>query len=462
MWTLSNGHCLSNVSLEKNPEDMTDYDEKCIFLLKLLLIRKHDEFFYYWNEKLISDCEGSYEADQKRIYYPRGHILTPYICSSNPIRLAEDEAITAQCLSHQKHRFNCLRDELTCLLPSAIGDGHNHCKEHQDETNEEKRLDLTKDYKCQRRHTSECKRLKNYIIESWQVATGENKRQQILFRQYCDSLWDFPMGYDEQSFLCRKWQCPKEYYQCESGQCIPTNWVLNRIWDCSDASDEIGVLTVIKQSKHNTALQLDISQKLFSLVLYSSISRFPLNLCHHLEEYGCILANVQNPLNFTLNHVCIAKSKIGDGQIDCYGGLDERNVLGCGGNINKQRGFDFHCHVEQCISYKHQCRERCWNGEDKLLCEEIPKFNQQECAKKPDDSPPIAYNETRCYGGIECKPFGLDEYYCDDSDNVPYRFHAWTKFSATILHLPIYPSTIVYNKKEWPLVFARKSFRDFQ
>ncbi|CAF4460136.1 unnamed protein product, partial [Didymodactylos carnosus] len=417
MWTLSNGHCLLNISLEKNPEDMTDDDEKCIFLLRLLLLRKQDELLTYWYEKLISDCQGPLIIDQKRIYYPRGHIITPYI-------------LTVYIIYNNGY-FNDKKHVALYL----IYNGTIKCRGYQAIANHQGALIYNFDYL-----------IKDSLAEEFNFCTSKHVVRNETGPQYdehCDS---------NKSFICQNIdRCIShyQYYQCTSGQCIPTDWLLNRIWDCSDASDEIEVHTVIKQSKHNTALQLDIRKKLQSFVIITSLSRFPYNICDHLNEYGCILANVQDPLNFTLNRPCITKSKIGDGQIDCYGGLDERNVLGCGNDINKQRGFDFHCHAEQCIPYKQQCREPCWNGGDKLLCDEIPNFKQHECRKIQSGYPLVAYNESRCDDGIDCKPFGLDQYYCDDSYNIPYRFHSWKKPSTTILHLPIYRSTIANNKKEW-------------
>ena len=48
-------------------------------------------------------------------------------------------------------------------------------------------------------------------------------------------------------------------------------------------------------------------------------------------------------------------------ELDCFGGLDERNLLTCGKNDYEQRSFDFHCSNEQCIPYLRLCKDRCSN-----------------------------------------------------------------------------------------------------
>lgn len=94
--------------------------------------------------------------------------------------------------------------------------------------------------------------------------------------------------------------------------------------------------------------------------------------------------------------------------IDCYGGLDERNVLSCGHSISQQRGFDFHCSNEQCIPYSEHCHQRCSNGADALLCDQLPALNIPLCRD---------FENFGCNGVIDeqCKPFGIDEFYCDYS-----------------------------------------------
>ncbi|CAF4484953.1 unnamed protein product, partial [Rotaria magnacalcarata] len=68
----------------------------------------------------------------------------------------------------------------------------------------------------------------------------------LSFYRYCDSFWDLPEHVDEDSSACRQWICPKHEYQCQTGQCIPVDWICDGEWDCSDASDEEAIV-IIKQ-----------------------------------------------------------------------------------------------------------------------------------------------------------------------------------------------------------------------
>jgi hypothetical protein len=117
---------------------------------------------------------------------------------------------------------------------------------------------------------------------------------------------------------------------------------------------------------------------------------------------------VNDPLNFTINRPCINLTQIGDGIIDCYGGLDERNLLTCGNNIHEQRGFDFHCSDQECIPYRHLCEKRCSNNADNPLCVRLPTLWNSSCSypKKHTD---ICLNVATS----ECYLFNTMGYYCD-------------------------------------------------
>jgi hypothetical protein len=164
----------------------------------------------------------------------------------------------------------------------------------------------------------------------------------------------------------------------------------------------------VKLSDHNARLINDSELEIIkSYLLYFNEWLDAFNtFCDRTLEYPCILANVNEPLNFTVNRPCINLIRIGDGVIDCYGGLDERNVLSCGNNTSQQRGFDFHCSNGQCIPYSQHCKQRCSNDADTLLCDQLPALNALSCR----DS-----TELSCDGMVDdqCEPFGIDEFYCD-------------------------------------------------
>jgi hypothetical protein len=197
-------------------------------------------------------------------------------------------------------------------------------------------------------------------------------------------VWNLPRGFDES--LCKQWKCPEGQYQCLSGHCTPLIYVTFPIfikWNCPDASDNIGLLEITQLSEDNA--KLISPSELQDLKKYLSNPTdhvYPVafsGLCNKSKEYGCILANVNDPLNFTINRPCINVKQIGDGIIDCYGGLDERNLLTCGNNVHEQRGFDFHCSDQECIPYDRHCELRCSNNADSLLCDQLQTLWNPAC-----------------------------------------------------------------------------------
>jgi hypothetical protein len=131
-------------------------------------------------------------------------------------------------------------------------------------------------------------------------------------------------------------------------------------WDCPHASDDIDIFKIIELSEHNARLHSQAwlwerKEDRIASKYSVSPSLFP-TLCNRTTEYECILVSVYDPLNFTVNRPCINLTQIGDGVIDCYGGLDEQNILSCGNITSQQRGFDFHCSDQECIPYHRQCK----------------------------------------------------------------------------------------------------------
>ena len=76
-------------------------------------------------------------------------------------------------------------------------------------------------------------------------------------------------------------------------------------------------------------------------------------------EFPCFRVNVSDPLNITHNRPCINLHQIGDGHVDCAGGLDERNTLSiviyllCLDTIS-----NVHL-TKTCISYSSHCPYKC-------------------------------------------------------------------------------------------------------
>ncbi len=109
-----------------------------------------------------------------------------------------------------------------------------------------------------------------------------------------------------------------------------------------------------------------------------------------------------------INRPCINITQIGDKIIDCYGGLDERNLLTCGNDLYEQRGFDFHCSDQECIPYHRHCEQRCSNNADSLLCDQFPILWGLNCRD--------LLCSTRCgcyFSTSECNFIETMQYYCD-------------------------------------------------
>ncbi len=342
-----------------------------------------------------------------------------------------DELDGQECYITKQHRLNCSGNQSLCLLVSHIGNEVLDCNKGNDEYIRQLKWNLA-DRLCSAPDSKECNVLKSYIRSPSSVTMEENNKV-LLFRRYCDTFWDLPKGFDES--LCNNWKCPKYHYQCLSGHCV-SYYSLNRVdmeWDCPDASDDIGFLRITNLSEHNSRFINSDDINDMKTVLTSGNSnklRVPFIIfCNANNEYGCILANVTDPLNFTINRPCINLTQIGDGVIDCYGGLDERNLLTCGDNLYEQRGFDFHCSDQECISYDQQCEKRCSNHADDLLCNQLQTLWNSTCMYPPREDICGDINNGRCDLSQASK------YYCDVIRRCKYHpFLILRKFSKFTGH----------------------------
>jgi hypothetical protein len=324
-------------------------------------------------------------------------------------KFGEDEDDSQICYMTKPHRFKCSGKPSLCLVVSKIGDSYIDCNEGDDEYIAQFKWRLF-DRKCSAPSSDECHVLKAYIHSPVLVMLIKNIKV-LLFRQYCDTLWQLPRGFDES--LCNEWKCSRDQYQCLSGHCISEHLVSNPFfaeWNCPDASDKIGILKIANLSEHNTYLISDLKlESIKSELIYMNNDSAFTMLCNVTEEYGCVLANVDDPLNFTLNRPCIHLTQIGDGITNCYGGLDERNLLTCGNNVLEQRGFDFHCNDRECIPYHRLCERRCSNKNDSILCDQLDIPLNSSCKYS-------SYHDfCTASSSMECDISQISNYYCDKS-----------------------------------------------
>ncbi|CAF3092100.1 unnamed protein product [Rotaria sp. Silwood2] len=214
-------------------------------------------------------------------------------------------------------------------------------------------------------------------------------------------------------------------------------------WDCPDASDEQGLFLITELSLNNRFLNRDLKElkdKCYNRYIQQPFA----NICNITEEYPCLLANVSYTSSSSLltqilnaSRPCIKLNQIGDGHSQCYGSLDERNLLADCQFPQAQAGFNFRCKINNTLRscsvfYSFLCDPimRCLNTQDDApLCFHRPTSTNSEC-DQDNSRDVICYNgdckkNARCNGQIQCQ-YGEDEYWCDRvenllNDNIYYR-----------------------------------------
>lgn len=166
---------------------------------------------------------------------------------------------------------------------------------------------------------------------------------QLLFHRHCDSMWDTMDGRDEQN--CTDWVCSTNMHQCKgTGQCISLNRLCDGEFDCSNGEDEFNC-TEYKTKPHWTLE----------------------DRCNSTDEYFCITFDYRKDPHS--QQPCISTLKVGDGNIDCIGGRDERNTFSC--SDHQMLGDRFLCdNRTRCISYRAVCDgvDDCKDHSDENIC----------------------------------------------------------------------------------------------
>jgi hypothetical protein len=351
------------------------------------------------------------------------------------------------CSRVRKHRFQCSSDQPTCLTISWLGDGTTQCSNSYDEHFYGHGRAIF-ELKCHKSHPANCQLVKEYIKDATHSNTDQSRYEstnQISFRSYCDSFWDLPKHTDELPENCRNWICHRDQYQCQTGQCIPLQWVCDEQWDCADASDEEALLTIHPWSPHNEKLT-DLKEQFTGLNEQRNIctrrySNLPFSqFCNITIEFPCLRSNVSDPFDFKQNRPCIPYSKIGDDIEDCYNAYDEKNTFA---HIEgKMWGFGLRC-GNFSTQYPFACQDNTDNCAQ-IFCPSR-HYHLSNC-EKPNDT--VCINDSRCVPGGRCNgipecSYGEDEYWCVPNyldEQITYRTKkGYLKDDHAIFNQQTYP-----------------------
>lgn len=344
------------------------------------------------------------------------------------------------CAKIQKYRFQCSQEEKTCLLVGNIGDNVYDCDNMSDE------LWMSTDrasarFDCLGKSVTDCTLLRQYLEDSWKPGSREllKSQNQIPFRAYCDTFWSLSSRKDEETAMCQRgWKCPADRWQCRTGQCIKSEWVLDLEWDCTDGSDEEALFmmnTSIPARNLHLRRRSELQSKFRALYRYQPFAQ----VCNISTEYSCIRVNVTDPwINATDQRPCIDLSKIGDGKIDCLGAIDERNTLEHCDNPSMLGYYYFCPSTRTCISYTDHCQTRCPNlSDDAAWCDR--PYHQASC---PEKTPFMCFNgscseKKACDKGIPLCTHSEDRYMCNPLEYTRTFYHRDDKSFDVGSDLPI-------------------------
>ncbi|CAF3980544.1 unnamed protein product, partial [Adineta steineri] len=233
------------------------------------------------------------------------------------------------------YRYRCSDLSITQYVSyQQLGNGVEECADGSDELSNALnwyyfRCDFGEEYPCWV--------FRNAYIDN----TDRVNNMQLPFHRYCDSIRDTRDRHDEKN--CSQWVCPQDMHQCRTtGQCIDKDNLCDGDFDCDNGEDELNC-SIVK-------------------------SRWILEAqCNNTKEHFCITQHFL--INQTLHRPCIDYWKAGDGQLDCIGGRDERNVFVC--PDHHILGDRFLCdNATKCLSYTIMCNGivDCYDQTDELIC----------------------------------------------------------------------------------------------
>ena len=322
--------------------------------------------------------------------------------------------IEKTCTLVRRHRFRCSREQATCLSVIRLGDSDVDCRNRFDQWWLGDGRELSS-VNCNDQKTDECSLLRQSIEQSWTSIvinrTEMQSEDRISFRSYCDTFWDLQSGEDENLLECEQWWiCPEGRRRCGNGQCSQQLWSNDGQWDCADASDEIPSLRRITVAVLRAASRHDFTNQSYFV---------PSSCSNQSRPFLCLSVNATSR-----GFSCFNLSQIGDGQIDCLGGQDERNTLShC--SHSSSLGADFLCRsTKTCIPYYHHC------------------FADHRCPNRSDDQPSMM--------AVWKYPISFD--------HLPvYRFGKVLHFSSSVDHLNLCSSSPCHPNEQYHQLMNNKS-----
>ncbi|CAF1459668.1 unnamed protein product [Didymodactylos carnosus] len=222
----------------------------------------------------------------------------------------------------ERYRYNC--SDKQYISYQQLGDGKIDCDNGNDE------LLRWQNFQCTSRTSNICQSFRTTILQNDNL---------VFYEEHCDTFVSDSSGADERG--CDKWVCPLDRIQCVStGQCIKDEWICDKEWDCFDGSDEL-----------NCSISEHLDQ----------------SVCNITHEHFCLTKEyLDDPSN---NRPCLDYKKAGDGNSDCLGAIDERNIRFCNGT-NLLIGDQFQCNNGSCMLANQVCdgQNDCSDGEDESFC----------------------------------------------------------------------------------------------
>ncbi|CAF1394347.1 unnamed protein product [Adineta ricciae] len=375
------------------------------------------------------------------------------------------------CLEIQRHRFQCSSSELTCLLVGAVGDTFPHCSNQRDEFQREVSAVPMRNVNCIEREGLGCTYLREYIETSSKnnsngitVVNSSLLSDHLVagapFQLYCDSFFNINSPLDESIEFCKNWICPRDQYQCLSGQCISLSWVCDGEWDCGDGSDEQGLFAIDRLNEHNSMLKnlSELQGKCAGLYRFDNVPFS--DICNISREYPCFRSGIDDPLNVTKHRPCINLTQIGDGKTDCLTALDERNRLRCTGY--GMLGFYLQLNNGFCATYRHLCTDTLkWIPTDDVDYNAAcfyQKFRFENISTNVCNGTKdvmclngTCIKDARCNDRRECS-HGEDEYRCLSLNQESTKYRELKDEILPVIQLKNYPS-----QKDFLIKMARRS-----